>query len=57
MYPLLVSVAECCEILSIGRTKAYELIGTGVLATVKIGDRRLVRTESIRKLAETGDAQ
>ena len=40
--PLLCTVEEASEMLCIGRTKIYRLIGSGELRTVRIGRRRLV---------------
>ena len=37
MRPLLVSVTEATNLLGIGRTTLYELIGDGHVAPVKIG--------------------
>lgn len=50
MQPELVSVSETRSLLGIGDTKVRELITNGELASVKIGRRRLVRVESIRRL-------
>jgi excisionase family DNA binding protein len=47
------SVAETCRLLSLGRTKVYELIGEERLAVVKIGRRSLVTAESIARLSGT----
>lgn len=44
---LLITVTEAADRLSISRSKAYELIGSGVLPTVKLGARRLVPVESL----------
>lgn len=55
MEPVLCSIADAARMLGIGRTKAYELIDDGSLATVSIGARRLVKVESIKRLAG-GDA-
>lgn len=52
MDPLTVTVAGARAALGIGTTKIYELIGRGQLRTVKIGRRRLIRTESIRDLID-----
>lgn len=49
--PLLCSVAQATRILGIGRSKCYEMIGSGQLCTVVIGRRRLVRLDSVRALA------
>lgn len=43
---------DAARSLGIGRTKLYELIGTGRLKTVKIGRRTLVKTDSIRMLVD-----
>lgn len=52
MEPVLCSIADAAHMLGIGRTKAYELIDQGVLATIAIGARRLVKVESIKRVAE-----
>jgi len=46
---LLTSVTSAAEDLGIGRTKVYQLINSGALATVKIGSRTLVVAESVKK--------
>ena len=51
MDPLLCSIPEAASALGIGRSKTYELIGAGLLETVAIGRRRLVRVESVKALA------
>ena len=51
LKPLLCSIPDAAHALSISRSKAYELISQGRLLTVSIGRRRLVRTESIRSIA------
>ena len=52
MEPITVTVDGAKKALGIGQTKIYELIGEGRLATIKIGRRTLVKTESIRQLVE-----
>jgi excisionase family DNA binding protein len=52
MDPVLCSIADAARMLGIGRTKAYELIDDGSLATITIGTRRLVKVDSIKRLAE-----
>jgi excisionase family DNA binding protein len=47
-----VSIKEATEIMSIGRTTVYRLIGEKRLLTVRIGSRRLVRLDSIAALLE-----
>lgn len=43
----LLTVEEAAECLGIGRTKTYELMMGGDLASIKIGSRRLVAVSSI----------
>jgi excisionase family DNA binding protein len=50
MLPFTTSIAETAQALGLGRTKTYELINEGRLETVKIGRRRLVKVQSIRRL-------
>ena len=52
MEPITVTVDGAKKALGIGTTKIYELIGEGKLATIKIGRRTLVKTDSIRQLVE-----
>jgi excisionase family DNA binding protein len=52
METLTVTIAGARNVLGIGTTKIYELIGEGRLRTVKIGRRTLIRTESIRELVD-----
>ncbi|OWQ95424.1 excisionase [Sphingopyxis witflariensis] len=52
MDPVLCSIADAARVLGIGRTKAYELIDDGSLVTITIGTRRLVKVDSIKRLAE-----
>ncbi len=44
---LLLKPEEAAEILSIGRSKVYELMGTGELASVRIGACRRIPAESL----------
>lgn len=48
---VLCSIPDAAKALGLGRSKTYELIAEGRLATVTIGRRRLVRVESVRSLA------
>ena len=53
--PGLVSVEEAEHYLGIGRTHLYKMLGTGELASVKIGRRRLIPAEELaRFVAEAG---
>ena len=56
MEPLLYSISDAAEALSLGRSKVYGLMAEGRLETVTIGRRRLVRAESVRALASAGRA-
>lgn len=47
-----ISIDELCGVLSIGRTKIYELISAGNLDVLKIGRRTLVTLESVDRLIE-----
>ncbi len=44
---LLLKPEEAAEVLSIGRSKVYELIGTGELASVRIGASRRIPAEAL----------
>ena len=44
------SIDETCRVSGIGRTKVYELIRDGILPTVKLGKRRLVRPGTLRRV-------
>jgi excisionase family DNA binding protein len=54
--PLTVRVPEALRLTGIGRSKLYELIKSGDVATVKIGTATLVRMASLRQLVERGSA-
>jgi excisionase family DNA binding protein len=45
-----VGVDIACQVLGIGRTKLYELMGDGTLPSVKFGRRRLVRLDTARRV-------
>jgi excisionase family DNA binding protein len=48
--PLTVTVATALRMTQLGRTKLYELIGSGRIETVKIGRRRLIHLSSLYQL-------
>jgi len=58
---LLLTPKEAAEVLSLGRTKIYQLIGDGTLGSVRIGKCRRVPTTALAELVEhlagTGDPQ
>lgn len=47
------TINEACEMTGLGRTKLYELIGDGHLATTTVGRRRLVVVRSLLLLLES----
>jgi excisionase family DNA binding protein len=44
---LLLKPEEAAELLSIGRSKVYEMIGTGELASVRIGTSRRIPADAL----------
>lgn len=48
--PYVVTVAEAARLLSIGRTKAYDLIRTGDIPSVKIGQTIRVPVDALEKM-------
>jgi excisionase family DNA binding protein len=50
MDKLLLTPAEAARALGIGRTKVYELIASGALASVQIGRCRRVPRETLAEL-------
>jgi len=53
MQPIAISVKEAAEALSLDRTFIYALINEVQLETIKVGRRRLVKTESLRRFVES----
>jgi excisionase family DNA binding protein len=51
------TIAEACEVTGLARTKLYELIGDGLLATTTVGRRRLVLVQSLLSLIEAKQSQ
>lgn len=52
MEKLLVSITDAAKALSLGRTSIYELMRSGQLDTRKMGRRRLITAESLRRLVD-----
>jgi len=52
--PLAYDMATASRVSSLGQTKLYELIADGRLATSKIGKRRLILADSLRRLISEG---
>ncbi len=46
-YPDVVSVAQLCEMLKIGKDKAYELLRDGIIKSVKIGKKFIIPKKSV----------
>lgn len=53
MEPVTVTVADACKAIGVGRTVLYELLSERKLDSITIGRRRLITTESIRRLVKT----
>ena len=49
--PLLCSIPDAASALGVSRSKTYELISEGLLLTVSIWRRRLVRVDSVEAIA------
>lgn len=45
--PLVLEVSDISDTLKIGRNKAYELIGSGAIKAIKIGNHYKVLRESL----------
>lgn len=52
MDKLAYSINETAKALSLGRTSVYALIAEGRLETFRLGTRRLVKAESVRRLVD-----
>jgi len=57
VHRLSCTIAEACEATGLGRTKLYELIGDGHLATTTVGRRRLVLVRSLLSLLLAGASE
>jgi excisionase family DNA binding protein len=51
------TISEACEVTGLGRTKLYELMGTGQLATTTVGRRRLVLVSSLQALLDANSSE
>ena len=54
MTPETVTIAGAMAATGLGKNTIYQLIASGELQSLKIGRRRLVRFESIRRLTAAG---
>jgi excisionase family DNA binding protein len=50
MTPIALTVADTVNLLGLGKTTVYRLIGEGRLAKVKVGRRTLILMESVNEL-------
>lgn len=50
MEVLAISISDAAQSLGLGRTSIYAMINDGRLEAFKLGRRRLVTVESVRKL-------
>jgi excisionase family DNA binding protein len=50
MEPLALSINDAAKALGLGRTSIYAMIADGRLDAFRLGRRRLVRLESIKRL-------
>ncbi|MBX7532643.1 helix-turn-helix domain-containing protein [Qipengyuania sp. 1XM1-15A] len=48
-YPEHLTIGETVDQFRIGRTRLYELIGSGEIEAIKLGRRTLVRTASLHE--------
>lgn len=51
LKPITITINEALRVSGLGRTKLYELIGSGTLKTITVGRRRLVVYASLEALA------
>jgi hypothetical protein len=47
------TIDDACEVIGLGRTKLYELIGAKHIVTITIGGRRPVVVQSLLALLDT----
>jgi excisionase family DNA binding protein len=47
-------VGPFCQSIGIGRTKFYELLGSGKIKTIMIGGRRLIPADEAQRLVREG---
>lgn len=48
--PLFVTLRTGSRITGLGHTKLYELLDAGAIESVKVGGRRLIKYESLKKI-------
>jgi len=52
--PLLVPILDAFEIIGVGPTKGYELVGAGIIETVMVGRRRYATQEGLERIVKLG---
>src|SRR3989304_3866088 len=52
MDQLLYTIAQCCRMVAIGRTKFYERVASGEIPVRKIGKKTLVAAADLQRWAE-----
>lgn len=55
MNKILISVNEFCDLHSIGKTRAYQMINNRDIDSVKIGRSRRIKTNSVEDWLKTLD--
>ena len=50
LEPITVSIKTGCRITGLGATKIFELIRLGTIESVKVGHRRLLNYQSLKRL-------
>ena len=52
MDPICCSVADAAKAIGVSRATLYNYLNDGKIETVKVGGRRLVKIESVKRLVE-----
>ena len=55
--PVTITVSDALKVSSLGRTKFYELLRAGEIKSVRVGTRRLISFESLKRFLEREDAR
>lgn len=50
--PLLLTTAEACRVINVGKTKLFELLRNGELESVRIGSARLIPVDACHALID-----
>lgn len=53
--PLLVSGPRARKIIDVGNTKYWDLVKSGIIETVQVGNRRMAVYASLERLAQGGE--